>query len=289
VSLANLSHLPDEVIELSATDGVGWITALKAPQIKKLVATGALQLSLFDERNLAEIEAPEDYPGKRLVVCRNPLVAQERARKREELLAATERGLQEIDARVRRGTVSGQDQIGLAVGPALKRYRVKKHFEVEISDTSFTFARKTAQIAAEATLDGFYVLRTSVPAQALQTAEVVRAYKGLEQVERAFDTFKDHREPRLPRRQRAHQLDLIGRKPGHLLHEEGQQLVPFARFQQRLQPMNHLRRREPHLLPNLLQALGGLRLTPVSLQTLEEENGPLPQPLIPEDHHPVAL
>jgi Transposase DDE domain len=172
------------------SDGVGWITALKAPQIKKLVASGTLQLSLFDEQNLAEITAPEDYPSERLVVCRNPLVAADRARKREELLAATERGLKEIQERVERGTLQGADQIGLAVGPALKRYRVKKHVDVTITDTSFSYARKTEQIAAEAALDGFYVLRTSVAAQALASAEVVRAYKGLEEVERAFGTFK---------------------------------------------------------------------------------------------------
>jgi hypothetical protein len=183
VTKANLELMAD-------SDGVGWITALKAPQIKKLVGNGALQLSLFDARNLAEIEAPEDYPGERLIVCRNPLVAADRARKREELLDATERGLAEIQARVERGTLSGQDQIGLAVGPALKRYRVKKHFQVTITDTSFGFERKRDQIAAEAALDGFYVLRTSVDPQALPSAEVVRAYKGLEQVERAFGTFK---------------------------------------------------------------------------------------------------
>jgi Transposase DDE domain len=178
-------------LELMAeTDGVGWITALKAPQVKRLVASGALQLSLFDEQNLAEISAPEDYPGERLVVCRNPLVAHERARKREELLAATERGLEQIQARVERGTLRGADQIGLAVGPALKRYRVKKHFELEITDTSLSYRRKSAQIDAEAALDGFYVLRTSVPAQALPSDEVVRTYKGLEQVERAFGTLK---------------------------------------------------------------------------------------------------
>jgi hypothetical protein len=175
---------------MSQTDGVAWITALKAPQIKKLVTSGALQLSLFDEHNLAEVTAPEDYPGERLVVCRNPLIAAERARKREELLAATERGLDEIQARVERGTLRGSDQIGLAVGPALKRYRVKKHFEVKITDTSFTYARKTEQIQAEAALDGFYVLRTSVPADTLASDQVVRAYKGLEEVERAFGTFK---------------------------------------------------------------------------------------------------
>jgi transposase len=183
VTKANLELMAD-------TDGVGWITALKAPQIKRLVGSGALQLSLFDEHNLAEITAPEDYPGERLIVCRNPLVAAERARKREELLAATERGLQQIAERVTRGTLKGADQIGLAVGPALKRYRVKKHFDIQITDTSFSFARKANQIAAEADLDGIYVLRTSVGAETLDTDEVVRSYKGLEAVERAFGTLK---------------------------------------------------------------------------------------------------
>jgi transposase len=178
-------------LELMAeTEGVGWITALKAPQIKKLVTSGALQLSLFDEHNLAEITAPEDYPSERLVVCRNPLVAADRARKRQELLAATERDLAAIHQRVARGTLVGADQIGLAVGPALKRYRVKKHFDIQITDTSFTYERKTAQIQAEADLDGIYVLRTSVASETLETNDVVRAYKGLEEVERAFGTFK---------------------------------------------------------------------------------------------------
>ena len=178
-------------LELMASrDGVGWITALKAPQIKKLARTGALQLSLFDQTNLAEITAPEDYPGERLVVCRNPLVAAERARKRDELLAATERDLDQIAERAARGTLTGADQIGLAVGPALKRHRMKKHFDITITDTSFAYPRKTSQITAEAQLDGFYVLRTSVGADTLETNDVVRAYKGLEQVERAFGTFK---------------------------------------------------------------------------------------------------
>jgi transposase len=176
-------------LELLREADTGWITALKAPQIGKLVRDGTLQLSLFDEQNLAEITA-EDYPGERLVVCRNPLVAHERARKREELLRATERGLAEIAERVERGTLTGADQIGLAVGPALKRYRVKKHFEVKITDTAFTYKRKTEQIEQEAALDGIYVLRTSVPDSALDAGEVVRSYKNLEQVERAFKTFK---------------------------------------------------------------------------------------------------
>jgi len=183
VTKANLQLMAD-------TDGVGWITALKAPQIKKLVASGALQLSLFDQHNLAEITAPEDYPSERLVVCRNPLVAADRARKREELLAATERDLAAIHQRVARGTLIGADQIGLAVGPALKRYRVKKHFDIQITDTSFTYERKNEQIQAEADLDGIYVLRTSVTSETLETNAVVRAYKGLEEVERAFGTFK---------------------------------------------------------------------------------------------------
>jgi len=176
-------------LELLRERDTGWITALKAPQIGKLVKDGALQLSLFDEQNLAEIAA-EDYPRERLIVCRNPLVATERARKREELLAATGHGLEEIAERVERGTLHGADQIGLAAGPALKRYRVKKHFEVRITDTSFTYERKIDQIEAEAALDGIYVLRTSVSDHELSAGEVVRSYKELKHVERAFRTFK---------------------------------------------------------------------------------------------------
>jgi hypothetical protein len=176
-------------LELLREHGTGWITALKAPQIGKLVRDGALQLSLFDQHNLAEITAAE-YPGERLIVCRNPLVAADRARKREELLQATERGLHEIAARVQRGTLTGADQIGLAVGPALKRYRVKKHFEVKITDTAFTYERKSEPIEAEAALDGIYVLRTSVPDSELESGEVVRSYKQLKHAERAFRTFK---------------------------------------------------------------------------------------------------
>ena len=176
-------------IALIAEQGGAFITALKAPQIKRLVADGALQLSLFDQQNLAEITA-EDYPSERLIVCRNPLVAVERTRKREELLAATERELAQIAARVARGTLKGAAQIGLQVGPAARRYKVAKHFELQIADERFHFQRKTEQIDAEAALDGIYILRTSLSADELQTVEVVRAYKGLEQVERAFRTFK---------------------------------------------------------------------------------------------------
>jgi len=182
VTKANMQMLKD-------TEGVGWITALKAPQIKKLARDGALQLSLFDEQNLAEIES-EDYPGERLIVCRNPLVAAERTRKREELLRATERELQQIADRVQKGTLTGASEIGLAVGPAVKRYRMRKHFDLQITDQSFTFERKSEQIQTEATLDGIYILRTGLAEEERSRSEVVRSYKGLEQAERAFKTLK---------------------------------------------------------------------------------------------------
>jgi hypothetical protein len=203
VVVADRGMITKANIETLRADGVGWISALKAPQVAKLVKDGDLQLSLFDQQNLAEISS-EAYPGERLVVCRNPLVAAERARKREELLAATERGLAEIAARVDNGTLAGAGEIGLAVGPALKRYRVKKHFQIEITDTSFRYQRKQEQIAAEAALDGFYVLRTSVPAQRLASAEVVRSYKQLKEAERAFRTMKG---PLLELRPIGHRLE----------------------------------------------------------------------------------
>jgi Transposase DDE domain len=173
---------------LTKTDGVDWITALKAPTIKKLARSGVFQPSLFDEQNLGEITDPDEFPGERLVVCRNPLVGAQRARKRSELLAATETDLAAIKARVDRGTLLGAAQIGLAVGPALKRYRMRKHFQIEITDTDFTYTRDTAGIAEEAALDGFYILRTSLTD--LPAGDVVRAYKNLEQAERAFGSLK---------------------------------------------------------------------------------------------------
>src|SRR5438552_3327898 len=182
VTKANLELLRDAA-------GAAWITALKAPQVKKLVKDGALQLSLFDEQNLAELTC-DAYPGERLVVCRNPLVAAERARKREDLVQATERALAEIAKRVEQGTLTGAAAIGLAVGPMLKRWRVGKHFEIEIADTSFAFRRRQEQIETEAALDGIYVLRTSVSAAELEAPDVVRAYKQLKEVERAFRTLK---------------------------------------------------------------------------------------------------
>ncbi|MGH7716801.1 MAG: IS1634 family transposase [Vulcanimicrobiaceae bacterium] len=181
VTTANLDLLREQHID--------WITALKAPQVKALRAEGALPLSLFDERNMAEIER-EEYPGERLVVCRNPLLAQERSRKREDLLRATERKLRPIQERVERGTLRGKAKIGLKVGEVYNTYKMSKHLELRIEDDRFTFMRKDEQIAAEAALDGIYILRTSVSAQAIDTPDVVRAYKQLAKVERAFRTMK---------------------------------------------------------------------------------------------------
>jgi transposase len=175
---------------LAQTDGVDWITALKAPTIKKLARSGVFQPSLFDEQNLGEITGADDFPGERLIVCRNPLVGGQRARTRSELLGATEKDLKEIAGRVSAGTLAGAAPIALAVGPALKRYHVKKHFDVTITDSTLTYTRKTEQIAAEAALDGFYILRTSLATQTLGREDVVRAYKNLEQAERAFGSFK---------------------------------------------------------------------------------------------------
>jgi len=196
VTKANLETLGEE-------EGIRWITALKAPQVRKLVREGSLQLSLFDELNLAEIESVA-YPTERLVVCRNPLVAAERARKREDLLQATEALLAPIKERVEAGTLRGAAEIGLAVGAVLNRRRVKKHFELTIGDDRFAYRRKEAQIAEEASLDGFYVLRTNVPAADLPGPEVVRSYKALAQAERAFRTLKG---PELELRPIGHRLE----------------------------------------------------------------------------------
>lgn len=197
---------------LGEAEGVGWITALKAPQVRKLVKHGALQLSLFDEQNLAEIACEELYPGERLIVCRNPLVAAERTRKRDELLAATERALQDISERVEGGTLAGEAEIGLAVGAVWNRYRVKKHFKLEIAAGRFAYERKAEQIAAEAALDGIYALRAGrVSPDELAAAGIVRAYKQLKENEKAFGTIKGALEVRpihhhLEDRVRAHLL-----------------------------------------------------------------------------------
>jgi hypothetical protein len=183
--------------------GFAFITALRAPQVKRLVKRGELQLSLFDQQGLAEI-ASDDYPGERLVVCRNPLVGEERARKREALLAATEQELEAIRRRVEQGTLRGQAEIGLAVGSVWNRYRVRKHFRVEIDEDALRFERKRQEIAAEAALDGIYILRTSVPEAELPAPDVVRSYKQLVQVERAHRTLKG---PDLELRPIHHRLD----------------------------------------------------------------------------------
>jgi Transposase DDE domain len=179
--------------ELAKQEGVAWISALRGPAIRELVESGSLQLSLFDERNLAEISSPE-YPGERLVVCKNPLLAQERARKREDLLRATEAKLGPIQERVAQGKLTEAGKIGVAVGKVINQHKVGKHFEVEIADGRLRIARKEPAIAEEAALDGIYVLRTSVSEDRLPTAEVVRSYKRLSKVERAFRSLKsiDH-------------------------------------------------------------------------------------------------
>jgi len=171
--------------------GLDWITALRASAIKELVNSGALQLTLFDQRDMASITSP-DFPGERLVVCRNPDLAAERARKREELLAATEKDLARIKAAVarKRDPLRGGTKIALAVGEVLNTYKMKKHFDLDITDTAFSFARKTVAITAEAATDGIYVVRTSVPEATLGDADTVRSYKSLSRVERAFRCIK---------------------------------------------------------------------------------------------------
>src|SRR6266496_213065 len=171
-------------------DTYGWITALRAPAIKKLMAgDGPLQLSLFDEQDLAEISSP-DFPGERLIACRNPVLAEERARKREALLAATEKLLAPLIARVAAGRLRGKDEIGLALGKVIGKYKMAKHFEVTITDTSLTVTRRQDSIGTEALLDGIYVIRTPVPAAALDAPAMVTAYKNLKYVERDFRHIK---------------------------------------------------------------------------------------------------
>jgi hypothetical protein len=168
----------------------GWITALRAPAIRKLMADGGpLQMSLFDQQNLAEITSPE-FPGERLVACRNPALAADRARTRSELLAATEKLLAPLTARVQAGRLHGAGAIGVEAGKVISKYKTGKHFDIEITDTSLAVARNQAQIDEEAALDGFYVLRTPVPATELDAAGVVTAYKNLKYVERDFRSIK---------------------------------------------------------------------------------------------------
>ncbi len=175
--------------EMREMDGIGWITALKSASIRALVEQGHLQMGLFDERNLLELSSP-DYPGERLVACRNGALAKLRAHKREELLAATERSLDKIKARVDAGKLSGQDAIGVRVGKIINQYKVAKHFDLTITDAALSWARKSDSIASEAALDGLYIIRTSVPATQMDAPECVRSYKSLASVERAFRSIK---------------------------------------------------------------------------------------------------
>jgi len=190
ITSARIAALNQQEDGTPRPDPYGWITALRAPAIKKLMAEGGpLQMSLFDEQDLAEI-TPDDFPGERLVACRNPVLAADRARKREDLLAATEKLLVPIAARVRAGRLAGAAAIGVEVGKVISKYKTGKHFAITITDTSLAIERRQDQVDAEAALDGFYVLRTPVPAAQLDAAAVVAAYKNLRYVERDFRHIK---------------------------------------------------------------------------------------------------
>jgi transposase len=191
VLVGDRGMLTQPQIDKLQKQGLGWITALTSGAIRELAAKGSLQLSLLDEKNLAEITSP-DYPGERLVVCHNPLLEEERARKRQELLAATEKSLtkiaQEVARRKKKPLTAAE--IGVKVGKVLGRYKVGKHFDCQIGEGRFTWSRRQASIEQEAKLDGIYVLRTSEPAERLSAQDTVRSYKSLAEVERAFRCLK---------------------------------------------------------------------------------------------------
>ena len=178
-----------KITVLKTLAGVDWITALKTGALRGLVADGALQLGLFDERNLFELTHP-DFPGERLVACRNPELATLRAHKRQALLAATLKELEKVRAMVARGRLKGRDAIGVRVGKVVNKYKVAKHLRLEIADDRLDFHIDEEQVAAEAALDGLYVVRTSVPAERLSAEDTVRNYKRLSDVERAFRSLK---------------------------------------------------------------------------------------------------
>ena len=180
-----------QIDKLKKHPGLGWISALRSRSIRKLVEGGELQMSLFDQKNLAEIMSP-DYPGERLIVCFNPLLADERRRKREELVAATEKALEKVAKQVKRRTRNPmrKDEIGVRVGKVLNRFKVGKHFTLKIEDGVFEWSRCEESIRREKALDGIYVIRTSEPKERLSAEDVVRKYKSLAQVERAFRTLK---------------------------------------------------------------------------------------------------
>src|SRR5712691_2388 len=190
ITSARIAALNQQEDGTARPDPYGWITALRAPAIKKLMAEGGpLQLSLSGEQDLAEITSP-DFPGERLVACRNPHLAADRARKREDLLAATEKLLAPLLARVQAGRLAGAGPIGVEVGKVISKYKTSKHFAITITDDSLTVTRRQDQIDAEAALDGFYVLRTPIPAAELDAPAVVTAYKNLKYVERDFRHIK---------------------------------------------------------------------------------------------------
>jgi hypothetical protein len=189
--------------ELKPLEGVDWITALRAPAIRALVEAKAIQLSIFDVQDLAEITTSA-YPAERLIVCKNPLLAEARAQQRESLLQATERELNQIVAATQRGqrALRGQARIGLRVGKVIGRFKMAKHFQLAISEERFAYERDTQRIHEEAALDGLYVIRTSVPKEMLESAQTVRAYKDLAHVERAFRSYESPAYLPLPRRSR---------------------------------------------------------------------------------------
>ena len=174
---------------LRSLEGLAWITALKSSQIRALAQGGTLQLGLFDERNLVEFSHP-DFPGERLMACRNADLGKLRAHKREALLEATQKELEKVRARIENGSLAGRDKIGVRVGKVVNKYKVGKHFALGIEENGFKFQRLEQQIAAEAALDGIYVIRTSVPKKQMSSAEAVRSYKALAEVERAFRSMK---------------------------------------------------------------------------------------------------
>ncbi|WP_346927477.1 IS1634 family transposase [uncultured Arthrobacter sp.] len=176
--------------QLKELGGLGWVTALRAPAIKALAADdGPLQMSLFDEVNLAEIAHP-DYPGERLIACRNPALAAERGRKRTALLAATDAELAKVKAAAEAGRLTGAGTIGVRTGRVIGKYNMEKHYDITITDSSFAYARNEEAIKAEAALDGIYIIRTSVPAEKMDASKVVSTYKSLANVERDFRTMK---------------------------------------------------------------------------------------------------
>jgi hypothetical protein len=190
ITSARIAALNQQEDGTPRPDPYGWVTALRAPAIRKLMAEGGpLQMSLFDEQDLAEITC-DDFPGERLVACRNPVLAADRARKREDLLTATEKLLAPLLARVAAGRLTGAAETGVEVGKVISKYKTAKHFSVVITDASLTVTRDQAKIDEEAALDGFYVLRTPVPASQLDAPAVVTAYKNLKYVERDFRSIK---------------------------------------------------------------------------------------------------